>query len=336
MPLDGYVYAQATGLPVIYSHGDSFVLERDYRWDWRANPIATLDAAENEFLDRELRHKIAQVLMPKQTAITARTHFPVYYANDPVAPSIWYEEIIKYGRARMMSNLSEDPPLVGAHTREGFTPVKPIRDAWQIDLQEIRAAQKTGRPIQNWRADTARDAMFREENSVAYLGNADFNIPGLFSDTAVPRDGAAQTFAAGTPEQNLAALHDLANDTAAATNHIDKPDTMIMPPTVLDIISVQKLGTLGQSPTVLQDFLATNRHIKSIGEAHELVGAGTGGVDTIVCFKRSIDCIRMNVAWDLEVFPPERKGARIIVELHMRSGGLVVVSKESVRILEEV
>jgi hypothetical protein len=322
---------------------DSIRFSKGKRWDWdrdyKFSPVDRLDAAENAFLDRQLRHMIPRVFVREYARINARSIFPVYFANDPGAETVSYEEITEYGEAEIVRDYADDAPLAEVKSTEEPSRVRSIRAGAQWTIQEVRAAAKAGSDLNVRKTNAARDAMLRKENRIAFLGDADFGLRGLFSAetlTNIPRDTAAATFAAGTAAANLGELHDLANAVPANTEDIEFPDTMLLPPSQYDRISVQKLGSEGDAPTVFNDFIATNPHIRTIIRVRELAGVGTGGTDVAVAYKRDIDKLRLVVALDLEQFPPERRNMVVRVEYHMRTGGLIVHKPLSIRILEGI
>lgn len=310
--------------------------------DTKFVPVDRLDAAENAFLARQLKHMIPGVFMREYAKINARTIFPVYFANDPGADEIGYEYVEEYGEAEIVTDYGTDAPLAESVTSEHFSKVRSLWAAAQWSIQEIRAANKAGTNLQERKAGTARDVLIRLENQLAFRGDPRFKIEGLFTETSgtaaslIPRDTAGGTIASQTAAQNLAMLHSMANDTADATDDIDIPDTMALPPAQYDVISTQKLGTLGQSPTVLSDFLEHSPHIRQVLRVRELRGGGSGGEDVAMVYQRDIKKVRLNVALDLEQMSPERRGMAVRVTYHMRSGGLTIAAPLSIRLLEGV
>lgn len=306
----------------------------DWKRDFQFQPVDRLDAATNIFFERELKHIIPGLFKTEFAAINARNIFPVYFANDPGAEFITYEQSTEYGEAEIVADYAEDAPTVEVGLTDFDTRVRSIRIAAIWNIQEIRAAARHNRPLERWKADTARDAMMRRENRIAFYGDTDFGLKGLFTDPNVPRDSSGGLFSGLTGAQMLDELHDHANATPALTQDIERPDTFLIPPAQYDLASTTMVGT--NDRTVLSLFLEQSPHIKTAVRVRELAGAGTGGVDTIVSFKRDIRALRMNVALDLEQFPPERRGMAVKVEYHMRVGGLTIHKPLSIRILEGV
>lgn len=314
-------------------------VHKGQRFDWKRDfafaPVDRLDAATNIFFERELKHIIPQLFMVEYAAINARSIFPVYFANDPGAEIITYEQSDEDGEAEIVADYAQDAPTVEVGLTDYDTRVRSVRIAAQWNVQEIRAAARHNRPLERWKADAARAAMLRRENRIAFYGDTDFGLKGLYTDTNIPRDSAAAAFSTLTGDQMLQELHDHTNAVPSGTADIERPDTALIPPAQYDLLSTTMMGDSLQE-SVLQIFLRTSPHVRSAIRARETAGAGTGGVDTIVVFNRDISKVRMNVALDLEQFPPERRGMAVRVEYHMRVGGLTVHKPKSLRILEGV
>lgn len=309
------------------------------RFDWNRDfafaPVDRLDAATNLFFERELKHIIPQLFAVEYAAINARTLFPVYFANDPGAEYITYEQSSEYGEAEIVADYAADAPTVEVGLEDFDTRVRSIRISAKWNIQEIRACARHNRPLERWKADAAREAMLRRENRIAFFGDSDFGLKGLFTDANIPRDSAGGVFSGLTADQQLRELHDLANAVPSNTEDIEKPNTMALPPAQYDLVSTTMIGT-NQERSVLRVFLDTSPHIRTVARIRELRGAGTGGVDAALVFDRNISKVRMNVALDLEQFPPERRGMAVVVEYHMRVGGLTVHKPLSLRLLEGI
>lgn len=314
----------------------------DYARDYHYRPVERLDDAENAFLDRELRHLMPVAIQREYTALNARIVLPVYFANDPAATHVAWEYSEDTGDAMVGSDFTEDAPASETSTREYESPVTHIRAAARWSIQEVRAAAKANRPIQARKVNTARDRMLRRENTIAWKGHAKTDVPGFFRQptrpgfVAVPRDNAGQTILAGTAQQNLDELHDFVNAVANESEQIFMADTLCIPPVQYDHLARQKIGTLGDAPSVLKDFLDNNPHIKTVLRVNELATCGPGDTPVLTCFKRDIDVVRLVVAYDIEQFEPERRGMQIRVEYHMITGGTLILQPNACRILEDV
>jgi hypothetical protein len=307
----------------------------DWNRDFQFAPVRVLNAAENVFFERELRHLIPGMFMREYAKINARTIFPVYFMNDPGAETVSYRQGDETGEAEIVSNYADDAPNAEVFTTEHDSKIRSVRASAMWNIQEIRAAARAGVPLEQRKTNAARDAMLRKENRIAFFGDANYGLKGLFSDTDIPREDATQTFAAGTADENLEELHELANDIPATTEDIETPDTLLLAPVSYDRLATQMLGD-NRDKSVLEVFLRTSPHIRTVVRVRELAGAGTGGVDVAIAFRRDIDKMRLVVALDVEQFPPERRGMAISVTYHMRVGGLIINRPKSIRIMETV
>lgn len=313
-----------------YDCGPRFDSDRDVA----VGPIGLKDA-DNMFFERELIHVIPGLLQFEHSLITARNVLPVYNANDPTAETAEWRMIEELGEAEIVENYADDSPAATHRVGKLSNNVVPIRDHATWTIQDIRASAKVGRPVDATDVQAARTAMLRKENSLVLNGDTDHDILGLLSDTTktkIPWDSAAQTIAAGTPDQNLDVFGDANDATISATNEHHKPDVMLVAPKVLRHIRRQMRSAT--SDTTVYSLLGSQLPNLRIVEMPELNGAGTSGTHMAVMFKRDITVMRIMAMLDIEQFAPERKGLSVKVELHMRSGGLLVQRPKAIRVID--
>lgn len=302
-------------------------------------PVSTLDAAENMFLERELIHLVPSMLMHDYGVLNARSIFPVYFANDPGAESVIIPLTNETGEAEIVTDYAKDAPLAETEVGEQETRVRPILAAAQWTAQEIRAAAKARREgrrnvqLDQAKTGAARRAMLRKENKIAFSGDTAYGLHGFFTDTDIPRETAAQTFATGTVDQNLTELNDLANKVPSSTEDIEMPDIMGLAPANFDFLATQRVGT-DSTMTTLRFFQANSPHIRTVVRVREFKGAGPAGVDVAAAWPRDLSKMRLVVGMDLMQHPPERRGRVVRVEYEARVGGLVIHRPKACRILE--
>lgn len=298
-------------------------------------PSAMLDADTNYFFSEELVHLIPGMLETDFGRINARNIFPVYFANDPGAQSVKWRQISEYGEAEIATDYASEAPLAEVEGAEKESAVRMIRSAAQWTIDELNAAQKAGRSIDASKATGARNALLRKENKIAFNGDTDYNLEGLFTNTDIPRDTAAQTFAVGNVDENLTELFDLTDAIPSNTEEVEEPDTILMAPGPFRRIARQRLG-VDSTMTTLKFFQGNSDTVRTIIKVRELKGAGTGGTDVAVAFRRDPTKLRLIVGVDLVQRPPVTKEEAIRVTYLMKVGGLVIHKPMSLRILEGI
>jgi hypothetical protein len=289
-----------------------------------------LDANETSFFARELEHiktRTYDVVYPELKALSL---IPVSTEAGPGAESITYRQYDQLGVAKIISNYADDLPRADVKGKEFTAPVRSIGESYGYNIQEIRAASMTGKPLEQRRANAARRANDQLVNKIAFFGDTTSGLGGLLSNTNipivnVPNDGTGSStlFKNKTPDQILRDMNNLVNGVFSLTNGVETPDTLVLPIEQFTYISSTPRSA-NSDTTILDYFLKNNPLIKRVEWANELKGAGVGGVDVMVAYKRDPDKLTLEIPQPFEQFPVQEKGLEFVVPCHSRVGGVIV------------
>ena len=75
--------------------------------------------------------------------------------------------------------------------------------------------------------------------------------------------------------------------------------------------------------TILEYFLRTSQYVKSVDVWNKLAGAGSGGVDRMVAYRRDPDALELIIPQEFEQFAPQQEGLEWQVPCHARCAGVV-------------
>jgi hypothetical protein len=235
----------------------------------------------------------------------------------------------KVGAAKIVRDYSNDLPRVDLLGKENLGVVQSLGDSFAYSIQEIRAARRTGRPLDAMRAEVAREAILRKENALAWTGSTAFGLAGALNNAnanvvtlAADGTGASKTWATKTPEQILRDLQQLVNTIFINTNGVEVADTVCLPVSVYPLVTSKKLGI--ESETVLSFFLKSCPFIKNVTWLPELTAAGTAQSDMVWAYRRDPTKLRLSIPQDVEFFPPQERGLEFIIHGHSRMGGVQV------------
>ncbi len=293
-----------------------------------------LDADESIFFTRQLEHVKSRTFDKKFAQLKARQLIPVSFEAGPGAESIRYEQFDMIGVAKIVADYAKDFPRADVLAKEFLSPIKSLGSSYGYSVQEIRNAQHAGKPLQQRKANAARRAIAQQENSIAYIGDPDFNLPGWFTnpnipDVALPADGAgsATTFASkiGTPDLIVRDLNSLINAVMTQTNGVESPNTMLMPLAQKTLVASTP-RSINSDTTILNYVLQNNAaDLKDCEWVNELaVANGFVGADTALVYDRNPDQMTLEIPQDFEQFRPQEKGLEFEVPVHMRIGGVLI------------
>jgi hypothetical protein len=182
--------------------------ERYDEVDLRAIQSANLlreDAGETMFFARELEHVKSKSYDVQFPNLTATRMIPVSTEAGPGATSITYRQYENVGFAEIISNYATDLPRTDVTGKEFTSPIRSIGESYGYSINDIRAAKMVGKPLEQRKANAARQANDQKVNQIAYFGDTANGLNGLFAHPNItvytlPQDGTLNGVTAGTAD----------------------------------------------------------------------------------------------------------------------------------------
>lgn len=290
-----------------------------------------MDADESIFFSRQLEHVKSKSYDVKYADLKARKLIPVSSDAGPGAETIKYEQYDQVGVAKILASYADDLPRADVKGKEFVGVIRGLASSYGYSLQEIRAAKFAGKPLEQRKANAAKRAILQKENSIAFFGDSNHNLRGLInhpniSSTTVAADGtgATTTFSTKTPAQIVRDLHKVVNFVVENTKGVEIPNTLLLPLTQYNYIASTPWSTSNDGKTILQHFLETSQYVKNVDWINELKGAGAGGTDRMLTYRRDPDALTLEIPQDFEQLDVEQRNLEFIVPCHSRIGGVLV------------
>jgi hypothetical protein len=307
-----------------------------------------LDANESIFFVTELSHIKSHIWEINYPQMKARQLIPVSMEADPADEDIKYEEYDKTGLATIISDYSKALPRVDVIAKRWSSPIVSIGCSFGYNLQELKRAAKTGKPLDQRRAMAAREAHLREENRLAWFGDANTGLVGLLTaanitPVAIAADGAGskKSFTKKVPLQILRDLNQIANTPANLTLGIEVADTMLLSKPVYNYIAITPVSSLDPSWTILKAFKENAPDIKEVEWIPELSAFSADGDNSVIADAILVYCknplkLTMEVPMDYEMLPPQEEGMEFYVPGYGRFGGVIIYKPLSIAIAKGV
>ena len=281
----------------------------------------TQDADESAFFERELLHVYAQTYDIKYPELKARSFVPVSNQANPGALEVTYRQFDRRGQARLTAPGAIDVPRVDVLGTEFPRPVRMATAAYGWHLMEIRQAAMAGRPLDTRKAAATRRAVEEVVDEDAFAGTPDFVIAsGFINEPNITIDVATGVWSTLTADQIIADVSAMVQGIIGDTNGVEIPDTLILPPAQWALISTLPRSTQSDT-TVMQFLMASFPMITAVEWWHRLTGAGAGGVDRAVVYKRSPDILTQEIPSEFEQLPVFQKGQNFEIETLMTTAG---------------
>ncbi len=307
----------------------------------------TLDAGETIFFTEELNHTKARAYNKIYPELKATALFPVSFDADEADETITYETYDQVGVAKIIANYADDLPAADVKGERFTSDIRGIGTSYHYNIMEIKKAAKTGKPLKQSKANAAKRANDQKVNSIAWFGDAIYNLYGVLNNpnivavVAPNGGGGTPQFVTKTPDEILDDLNNSVTDTVELTNGVEIPDTLVLP--IKQYAHIAKTARSATSDTtILQFFLANNPTITRVEWAIELKQVvnrptGTGGAaDCMITYKRDVDKISLEIPMAFEQGDPQSKNLAYKIPCHSRCGGIIIPYPLSVRVTEDI
>ena len=302
-----------------YDERDLHVIENSQR----------LDANESIFFAQELESVKARTYDIQYAELSAMGIIPVDGSAGSGAETIAYHQYDAVGQAKIIANYSTDLPRVDLVGKKFTADVKSIGVSYGYSVQDIRAARMAGKPLEQRKASAARRANDQIVNDIAFNGDDEHGLVGLLTHPNIPTytlpadgTGSSTKFADKTADQVLRDLNGMVTKMLELTKNVERPDTLLIGHTTHADISSRRVGDT--QVTILAFFLANNPYVKNVQVVPEFVGAGTGGTDICMVYKKSPDKLTLEIPQPFEQFPVQSEKLEYIVNCHSRCAGVII------------
>ena len=293
------------------------------------------------FFEQQLEQVLANtydVLYPLLKGINL---VPVDTSINPGADSFAFYTYDQVGMTKVISDYSDDLPAVDITGQKTVRPIRSIGNSFGYDIQEIRAAQFAGQPLQQRRANASRLSTEQKINKVVWGGDSDYGLYGFLTHPNipvgdVPNDGTGATteWIYKTPLQILRDMEQAITEVYDITKGVHMPNTLIIPLAQYSYIKRTPYSSLTPD-SILTVFKANNPEI-TLDWVNELKGAGSVGKDVMIAYENNIDRIAFQIPQAYETFPPQAYNLKIKVPTHARIGGFVAYYPLSANIKEGI
>lgn len=301
-----------------------------------------LDAGETIFFARELESIKAQTFDIKFPNMKALTLLPVSTDAGEGAEAITYQQFEETGIARIISSYADDLPRADVRGKEFISKVKSLGASYGYSLQEIRAAMFVGRPLTTRQASAARRAHDQAINRLAWFGDDDYGLIGIFNNANIPREtvpndgtGSSTLWVDKTPDQILRDMNQITNTIMQVTNGVETPNTLLLPIQQYTLVASTPRST-NSDTTILDYYLRNNPFVDFVDWVPELSGAGTDGSDVMMAYDRNPMNLSLELPMPFTQYPVQERNLEFVVNTESRFGGVITHYPLSINIGEGI
>lgn len=302
------------------------------------------------FFARELEHVKSQTYDVIRAPLRAFELIPVSTEAGSGAESITYQQYDMTGIAKIIADYADDLPRADVKGKEFTARVRSVANSYGYSLQEIRAAQMAGKPLESRKSSAATRTQREKWNRIAFYGDEEHQLQGWLSNPNIPADAVADDgtgdstlWANKTPDQILRDMNELVNGIVARTNGAEQPDTLVLPIERYTYITSTPRSN-NSDTTIAEYFLRNNPFIDSLEWSNEITAANrtanmasdpyTGEI--MIAYRRSPDTMTLEMPQMFEQLPVQERGLEFVVPCHSRIGGVIIYYPLSMSIGEGI
>ena len=287
-----------------------------------------IDSGETATFLRQLTYIITRTFDRKYPDLKARSFIPVNHEIPAGAESFVWRSWDWAGTARIIDNFADDLPMIDVIAGEVAQKIKSLGDAYQFDIQSMRAAAMAGTQLDQKRAAAVRRAMENAVEVIAARGNTAAGLPGFINNPNVPLltpPGQINgSWLSATAEEILADLHTGANTMVETTLEAFKPDTLLLPTNRYSLVATKPVSSLTPNVTILKSFLETSPYIRNVDQWSYLNTADEAGTGPrAIYYGRSPENVELFIPSEFEQLPPQWRNLAAVIACHMRIAGVV-------------
>jgi hypothetical protein len=293
------------------------------------------DSAEDAsvFFARELDYiktETYDVLYPEFTAVAL---FPFSSEVDPGAQTVTFYAYDKSGFAKIIQNYATDLPRADVKGVPQTARIYGVGDSFGYSVDEMRASRFAGKSLDVRKGESARYAIERELNRIAWVGDAGTNLVGVLSDsnnvplfTLSVGAGGSTKWVNKTPVEILNDIAAMQAYTAALTKSVERPDTLAIPTDAFLYIANTPRSEQSDK-SILSWVLENSPRLKEIVEAPELnADSGVTSYAQGVGFMFTKDARKFTIENPLPFFqhPIQPKGLEFEIPCEAKTAGALI------------
>lgn len=287
------------------------------------------DANEGVFFARQLEFVKSQTYDVKRVPLGALTLMPVSTATPEGATTITYRQYDTVGMAKVIANYANDLPRADVTGKEFTSNIRSIGNAYGYNTQEVRSAMFAGTNLNARKALAATRAQQEKINQLAFSGDADNGLPGLFTNANVPEvtllndgTGSSKAFSTKTADKIVRDINSVINKVITQSKGVHRATEVWLPVDQYALIATTQNSTA--SDTTILGFLQQVHPGVTFKQVVELDNAGGAGVDYMYALENNMDNWQLELPMMIKQYAPQQQGLEFVVPVESRFAGVII------------
>jgi len=235
---------------------------------------------------------------------------------------------------KFIGSSAKDLPRVTVSANKSRVNIGYAGVGYDYSLDEMRKTAQMRMPIDTTKAELAFRGSQEHMQRVAYFGDADRGMTGLFNNPNLALDNSTVDWSTATGQEIIDDMNSLLVEVWTNSKSIHLPDTLVMTPTRYATLSSRRMDT-GTDTTILQFFMLNNLYTTRTKqqitiepryqlEASELAanGVSNGGKDRMMAYEKNPRNLGMANPLPFRQTAPQIQGLNIAVDCEYKMSGV--------------
>ncbi|WP_368647729.1 DUF2184 domain-containing protein [Castellaniella ginsengisoli] len=280
--------------------------------------ISQLAAVEPRIYETKYPNINFQELIPVNSSIPEWADSVPYISYDAVT------------LGKFIGANADDLPNVAMKAKKDNVPVGYAGNSFEYSLDELRKSQQLRMPIDITLATAARRGAEEHMQRVAYFGDADRNMYGLFNHPNVTVDATSTLDWKGsgvTGKKILDEINGWIGDVWNQSKGVHVPNTMVLAANRWTFLATTMATEYAPDKTLLEILQAQNMYTRMTGQPMTIVprfqldGAGTSGKDRVLIYEKNADNLVMYIPMFWRSTAPQPRNLKIKVPAEYKVSG---------------
>lgn len=225
---------------------------------------------------------------------------------------------------------ADDLPNVALKAKKDSVPVGYAGNSFEYSLDELRKSQHLNMPIDTSMASAARRGAEEHMQRVAYFGDSERGMDGLFNHSNVGSDATLSldwTASATTGKQILDEINGMIGDVWNQSKGVHVPNTMVLAANRWTILATKMATEYAPDKTLLEILQSQNLYTRMTGQPMTIVPrfqlekAGASTKDRILIYEKNADNLVMYIPMFWRPTAPQPRNLKIKVPAEYKVSG---------------
>lgn len=287
----------------------------------------TVDADGISFYVSQLSYLESKWYEAKYTAINFDELIPVNTEIPEWADDWEYMSFDGVTLGKFIGSSADDLPRVAVNGNKSKVPIGYAGNSFEYSLDELRKSQQMRLPLDTTYGKLANRGAQEHTQRVAYFGDADRNMTGLFNNPNLALDNSTVNWSTGTGQEIVSDLNSLGVKVWIDSANTHLPNTWVIDSDRYAQITEQRMDS-GTDTTIYEFFLKNNIYTAVTGQTPKVVprlqlkGAGVGGKDRMMAYELNDENLSMANPIPWRPLAPQPQGLNINIPCEYKISGV--------------